>query len=106
MRTHERIATEHAGHEIGRSNDHDRTACITCDVWVEPQPPAQLEQSIARLGSRDGPDHVRLLPSVLRFLSGFVENACDIPVVVDRFGADMQVSLVNDGPVTIPMTVR
>lgn len=39
------------------------------DVLVEPQPPAQLEQSIARLGSRDGPDHVRLLPSVLRFLS-------------------------------------
>lgn len=37
MKTHERIAAEHAGHEIGRSNDHDRTACITCDAWVEPQ---------------------------------------------------------------------
>jgi D-aminoacyl-tRNA deacylase len=23
-----------------------------------------------------------------------------------RFGADMQVHLVNDGPVTIPLTVR
>ena len=33
----DRIAAEHAGHEIGRSNDHDRTACITCDAWVEPQ---------------------------------------------------------------------
>ena len=27
-------------------------------------------------------------------------------VATGRFGADMQVSLVNDGPVTIPMTVR
>ncbi len=28
------------------------------------------------------------------------------PVACGRFGADMQVELVNDGPVTIPMTVR
>jgi D-tyrosyl-tRNA(Tyr) deacylase len=28
------------------------------------------------------------------------------PVAAGRFGADMQVALVNDGPVTIPMTVR
>lgn len=27
-------------------------------------------------------------------------------VAAGRFGADMQVALVNDGPVTIPMTVR
>lgn len=27
-------------------------------------------------------------------------------VATGRFGADMQVSLVNDGPITIPMTVR
>ena len=27
-------------------------------------------------------------------------------VATGRFGADMQVSLVNDGPVTIPLTVR
>ena len=27
-------------------------------------------------------------------------------VAAGRFGADMQVSLVNDGPVTIPLTVR
>lgn len=28
------------------------------------------------------------------------------PVAAGRFGADMQVHLVNDGPVTIPLTVR
>lgn len=28
------------------------------------------------------------------------------PVEAGRFGADMQVHLVNDGPVTIPLTVR
>ena len=28
------------------------------------------------------------------------------PVQAGRFGADMQVRLVNDGPVTIPLTVR
>ena len=28
------------------------------------------------------------------------------PVASGEFGADMQVSLVNDGPVTIPMTLR
>ena len=28
------------------------------------------------------------------------------PVACGRFGADMQLELVNDGPVTIPMTVR
>ena len=28
------------------------------------------------------------------------------PVAAGEFGADMQVHLVNDGPVTIPMTVR
>ena len=39
------------------------------DVLVDPQPPEQLEQAIARIGSRDGADHVRLEPSVLRFLS-------------------------------------
>jgi len=27
-------------------------------------------------------------------------------VASGRFGADMQVHLVNDGPVTIPMTLR
>ena len=27
-------------------------------------------------------------------------------VASGRFGADMQVHLVNDGPVTIPMTIR
>jgi len=33
-------------------------------------------------------------------------RARDIPVAVGRFGADMQVSLVNDGPVTIVMDSR
>ncbi len=28
------------------------------------------------------------------------------PVAAGRFGADMQVHLINDGPVTIPLTVR
>lgn len=28
------------------------------------------------------------------------------PVQAGRFGADMQVHLINDGPVTIPLTVR
>jgi D-tyrosyl-tRNA(Tyr) deacylase len=28
------------------------------------------------------------------------------PVASGEFGADMQVSLVNDGPVTIPITLR
>ena len=28
------------------------------------------------------------------------------PVQTGRFGADMQVHLINDGPVTIPLTVR
>ena len=36
MKLRERIARDHAGHMIGRSNAHDRTCCITCDVWVEP----------------------------------------------------------------------
>ncbi|VTU38479.1 NADH-dependent flavin reductase [Variovorax sp. PBL-E5] len=39
------------------------------DVLVDPQSPARLEQAIARIGSRDGAGHVRLSPSVLRFLS-------------------------------------
>lgn len=45
------------------------------DVLVDPQPPAQLDPSIARIGSRDGADHVRLVPSVLRFLSSEAGNA-------------------------------
>ncbi|WP_236581795.1 SDR family NAD(P)-dependent oxidoreductase [Hydrogenophaga sp. BPS33] len=45
------------------------------DVLVDPQPPQQLDRSIARIGSRDGADHVRLTPSVLRFLSSEAGNA-------------------------------
>lgn len=40
------------------------------EVLVDPQTPTQLEQAIARIGHREGPNHVRLAPSVLRFLSG------------------------------------
>jgi D-tyrosyl-tRNA(Tyr) deacylase len=33
-------------------------------------------------------------------------RACHHPVQAGIFGADMQVHLVNDGPVTIPLTLR
>jgi len=39
------------------------------EVLVDPQPPERLEQAIARVGRREGERHVRLAPSVLRFLS-------------------------------------
>jgi flavin reductase (DIM6/NTAB) family NADH-FMN oxidoreductase RutF len=39
------------------------------DVLVDPQTPQQLEQAIARVGGRAGPEHVWLSPSILRFLS-------------------------------------
>lgn len=45
------------------------------DVLVDPQSPERLEQAIARIGSRDGADHVRLSPSVLRFLSSHAGSA-------------------------------
>lgn len=45
------------------------------DVLVDGQEPQQLERAIARIGSRDGADHVRLLPSVLRFLSSGAGSA-------------------------------
>ncbi|UUZ62663.1 SDR family oxidoreductase [Polaromonas sp. P1-6] len=45
------------------------------DVLVDPQSPERLEQAIARIGSRDGADHVRLSPSVLRFLSSDAGSA-------------------------------
>lgn len=40
------------------------------DVLVDPQSPEQLERSIARIGHREGEQHVWLSPSVLRYLSG------------------------------------
>ncbi|GAA5231978.1 flavin reductase family protein [Verticiella sediminum] len=40
------------------------------DVLVDPQPCERLEQAIARIGRREGEDHVRLAAPVLRFLSG------------------------------------
>jgi D-tyrosyl-tRNA(Tyr) deacylase len=33
-------------------------------------------------------------------------RAAHVPVACGQFGAEMQVSLVNDGPVTIPITLR
>ncbi|NSX05499.1 flavin reductase family protein [Cupriavidus gilardii] len=40
------------------------------DVVVDPQPPERLAHAIARIGRREDEAHVRLSPSVLRFLSG------------------------------------
>lgn len=40
------------------------------DVLVDPQSEDRLARSIARIGRRDDPQHVRLAPAVLRFLSG------------------------------------
>lgn len=40
------------------------------DVLVDPQSPEQLTQSIARIGHREGEQHVWISPSVLRYLSG------------------------------------
>ena len=40
------------------------------EVWVDPQSPEKLTQAISRIGHREGVDHVRLTPSILRFLSG------------------------------------
>jgi flavin reductase (DIM6/NTAB) family NADH-FMN oxidoreductase RutF len=40
------------------------------DVLVEPQSPERLEKSIARVGRREGEQHLRLAHAVLRFLSG------------------------------------
>jgi flavin reductase (DIM6/NTAB) family NADH-FMN oxidoreductase RutF len=39
------------------------------DVLVDPQPRERIDQAIARIGRRDGEEHIRLAPSVLRFLS-------------------------------------
>lgn len=43
-----------------------------------------------------------------RLYEYFLQQAKDLHLVVEsgRFGADMQVALVNDGPVTLPVTVR
>ena len=45
------------------------------DVLVDPQPAGQLAQAIARIGQREGEAHVRIAPSVLRFLSGHAGEA-------------------------------
>lgn len=45
------------------------------EVLVDPQPPETLAPAIARLGRREGEQHVRMAPSVLRFLSGHAGQA-------------------------------
>jgi len=45
------------------------------DVLVDPQPRERLDRSIARIGCREDERHVRLSPSVLRFLSGHAGDA-------------------------------
>lgn len=40
------------------------------DVLVDPQPDDMLERAIARLGNREDAQHIRVAPSVLRFMSG------------------------------------
>ena len=45
------------------------------DVLVDPQPRENLDRSIARIGSREDENHIRLSPSVLRFLSGHAGDA-------------------------------
>lgn len=48
-------------------------------------------------------------PELARMLySAFVQQAqtSGLPIATGEFGANMQVSLINDGPVTIPVTIR
>ncbi len=45
------------------------------------------------------------IPLYESFLS-MLEQLCGCPLQTGRFGADMQVSLVNDGPVTIVMDTK
>lgn len=40
------------------------------DVLVDPQPSDMLERAIQRLGQREDAQHIRVAPSVLRFMSG------------------------------------
>lgn len=40
------------------------------DVLVDPQTDTHLARSISRIGRPDGPQHVRVVPAILRFLSG------------------------------------
>ncbi len=39
------------------------------DVLIDHQPSEKLEQAISKIGSKDGEEHIRLSPAVLRFLS-------------------------------------
>ena len=59
-------------------------------------------------GSRPGFSRAAPPAEGERLYSHFVARARTLHPVVQtgRFGADMQVHLVNDGPVTVPLTVR
>lgn len=49
---------------------HEPSNFTKLDVLVDPQPSERLEQAIARIGRREDETHIRLAPSVLRFISG------------------------------------
>ena len=59
-------------------------------------------------GTRPGFSAAAVPAEGRRLYDYFVERAKQMHAVVQtgRFAADMQVALVNDGPVTIPMTLR
>ncbi|XAH24427.1 D-aminoacyl-tRNA deacylase [Xylophilus sp. GW821-FHT01B05] len=59
-------------------------------------------------GTRPGFSNAAAPADGQRLYDYFVQRAqaAHAPVQTGRFGADMQVQLTNDGPVTIPLTVR
>jgi len=54
---------------VGAITLRDPTNFHQLEVLVDPQPTDLLERAIARIGKREGEQHIRLSPSVLRFLS-------------------------------------
>lgn len=44
------------------------------DVFIDEQPTKKIEQAIAQIGYRDGEQHIRIAPDILRFLSGHAGN--------------------------------
>ena len=65
---------------------------------------ADLKKGPAAFLHRRGPPD-RAAPMFDRFVEGLRE-AGGIPTETGRFGARMEVSLVNDGPVTLVLDVR
>ena len=60
--------------DAGAITLRDSSDFRSLDILVDPQPPERLDRSIARIGTREGEDHVRLALPVLRFLSGHAGN--------------------------------